>query len=425
MVTSLKQPTRIARNISNQAKPPAHEVAVVSTRWVIDDGCQPDLLSRNQITVLSQTAKVVCMVDSPKVDADSRPASYGEETNYICLQRHSLRHYNDELVELLRVLEDERHILGSEVSALSYAKACSAIIAFPRKVESVDQISRIPNIGPKMAAKIKEYLDNGTIVEVERIRESERYKCLKLFSSVFGVGPAKAQDWYARGYRLLEDIPSDKLCQVQVLGLQYYKDFSRPLSRVDVEEIANLVFECAKQVDEGAETMIVGGYRRGKESSGDCDVLLVPSLEGVETEFLHTLLRILQEKGHMTHVLQSEYNKYSGGAGREREELKSSGKFDQLNKAICAIAQPSTNVFRQVDIIVAPRSVKGCAIVGWTGSKMYERSLRLFLSKERSLHFTSHGLYSKVDMHSIPVESELDFFKACKMPYLPPEFRNA
>ena len=48
---------------------------------------------------------------------------------------------------------------------------------------------------------------------------------------------------------------------------------------------------------------------------------------------------------------------------------------------------------RRVDLIVVPASQYYYAVVGWTGSKMFNRAARNYASKERNASLTSHGLF--------------------------------
>lgn len=48
---------------------------------------------------------------------------------------------------------------------------------------------------------------------------------------------------------------------------------------------------------------------------------------------------------------------------------------------------------RRVDLIVVPHSQYFYALVGWTGSKHFNRDLRLYAQKQCNMKLTSHGLY--------------------------------
>jgi len=48
---------------------------------------------------------------------------------------------------------------------------------------------------------------------------------------------------------------------------------------------------------------------------------------------------------------------------------------------------------RRVDLIIAPASQYYYALVGWTGSKHFNRSLRLYAQRRFGQRLTSHCLY--------------------------------
>ena len=55
---------------------------------------------------------------------------------------------------------------------------------------------------------------------------------------------------------------------------------------------------------------------------------------------------------------------------------------------------------RRVDLIVTPTSQFYYALVGWTGSKHFNRSLRLYAQKELHMKLTSHALYDTTKVFS-------------------------
>jgi hypothetical protein len=48
---------------------------------------------------------------------------------------------------------------------------------------------------------------------------------------------------------------------------------------------------------------------------------------------------------------------------------------------------------RRVDIIICPIEQHAFALLGWTGSRMFNRSMRLYSEKEFGYRVTSHGIY--------------------------------
>lgn len=79
----------------------------------------------------------------------------------------------------------------------------------------------------------------------------------------------------------------------------------------------------------------------------------------------------------------------------------------------------------RVDLVVAPISQFPFALLGWTGSKLFQRELRRFSRKEKGLWLNSHGLFDPEQKTFFHVTSEEDIFRHLGLEYLPPEQRNA
>jgi DNA polymerase mu len=95
---------------------------------------------------------------------------------------------------------------------------------------------------------------------------------------------------------------------------------------------------------------------------------------------------------------------------------------DCLDKAYTIVKGPSGK-FRQVDIVVCPIQVYGCAVVGWSGSTMFERSIREYSGRELGLQFQSWGIFRKDNGERIECRDERDVFTIFNLPYIPPEMR--
>ena len=55
-------------------------------------------------------------------------------------------------------------------------------------------------------------------------------------------------------------------------------------------------------------------------------------------------------------------------------------------------------VARRVDFIITPQSQYAYALLGWIGSRMFNRSIRDYANKEMNMTLTSHGLFDKVNV---------------------------
>lgn len=144
-----------------------------------------------------------------------------------------------------------------------------------------------------------------------------------------GIGPAKAKELVDAGIKSIEDLKKheDKLNHHQKIGLKYVtiiffsnfrkelicnccllfltcyfrhlEDFEKKIPRTEIEVIEKRIKEYAEGIDEDYIITICGSYRRGKEESGDIDVLLTHPIytSDIKDSKKHTaLLKLLVKK---------------------------------------------------------------------------------------------------------------------------------
>lgn len=115
---------------------------------------------------------------------------------------------------------------------------------------------------------------------------------------VSGIGPAKAKELVDTGIKTLEDLKKHKnmLTHHQKLGLKYeanlinkfsikdlwtdmiffryFDDFEKKIPRAEIIQIEGMLKDAIKEINRDYLVTICGSYRRGKEESGDIDVLI-------------------------------------------------------------------------------------------------------------------------------------------------------
>ena len=135
--------------------------------------------------------------------------------------------------------------------AFGYQKAISALKNHPRKVDSREEATKIPNVGKKMADKIVEIVEEGSLRKVQEVCDNERIRTLDLFGRVWGAGPATAEKWYGQGLRTLQDLrllPQESLSKHQQIGLRLFEDLDERMQREECTEILEQVTEVALKV---------------------------------------------------------------------------------------------------------------------------------------------------------------------------------
>ena len=67
---------------------------------------------------------------------------------------------------------------------------------------------------------------------------------MALFAGVWGAGAETSKQWFAQGFRTLDDLRTRaRLTRTQQIGLKYYQDFNTRIPREEVTRIETIVTE--------------------------------------------------------------------------------------------------------------------------------------------------------------------------------------
>nr|XP_031538567.1 DNA polymerase lambda isoform X2 [Vicugna pacos] len=273
----------------------------------------------------------------------------------------------------------------------------------------------IPGIGKRMAEKIVEILESGHLRKLDHISES--VPVLELFSNIWGAGTKTAQMWYHQGFRSLEDIRTQaSLTSQQAIGLKHYNDFLDRMPREEASEIEQTVREAAQAFNSGLLCVACGSYRRGKATCGDVDVLLTHPDGRSHRGIFSRLLDSLRQQGFLTDDLVSQEEN-----GQQQKYL-----------GVCQLPGPGRR-HRRLDIIVVPYREFACALLYFTGSAHFNRSMRA-LAKTKGMSLSEHALSTAVVRDTqglkvgpgrvLPTRTEKDVFRLLGLPYREPAERD-
>ncbi|XP_006461257.1 hypothetical protein AGABI2DRAFT_118163 [Agaricus bisporus var. bisporus H97] len=399
-------------------------------------------------------------------------------SRYACARAHPLICPNQALAIALNVLGRSRELEGLSVNALAYERAVAIIKSYPSVITRDNfrqEISKLPGVGSKVRSKIEEFINNGTIEETETTLESERYRSLSLFNTVYGIGPSAARHLYELGLRSvgdleryydvpqganasqLDDIESQtftpngrpvplksftegnaKIPPISVkVALALREDLNTPIPRAELEEIHRVIMSELEQVQAGCTSTVVGGHRRGKLESNDMDIVITHSdmhqgtgsIKGMAAK----LVERLYKRGLVTHVMHL--------SGFHSHNPLRTEHWDSLEKALTVFRLPASStasqsqsseagsqtrrLYRRLDLIFAPPEAYWTAVVGWSGSRLFERDLRLWAKVEKGMKFDSSGLTRRHDSKLFVPENEEDVFKILGLEWVDPTLRNA
>ena len=336
------------------------------------------------------------------------------------------------------------------------------------------EVSRLPGCGSRIAELFQQWKDTGELQEVAEMAADPRLSVMQLFYDIWGVGDTTARDFYSKGkksedhtkifrverrpktsYHLFKSLSSEtgwrdlddlveygwgSLSRVQQIGIKYYDDFLLKIPRPEVRKIGSVVLEHAREIDLDYQMVIVGGYRRGKEESGDVDVVLSHPNEDMTLRLIEKIVMGLEKSEHITHTLSlSTRNSDRGQAPLPWSgEGRGSSGFDTLDKALVVWKDPTKQEgpHRRVDLIISPWKTVGCALLGWSGGTTFQRDLRRYCKQEKHLKFDSSGVRDRRDGRWVDLEgafstepapdmeaAERRVFEALGLQWRPPEER--
>ncbi|XP_008832284.1 DNA-directed DNA/RNA polymerase mu isoform X6 [Nannospalax galili] len=319
---------------------------------------------------------------------------------YACQRPTPLSHHNTRLSEALETLAEAAGFNSNEGRLLSFHRAASVLKALPYPVTSLSQLQGLLHFGEHSSRVIQELLECGTCEEVELVRCSERYQTMKVFTQIFGVGVKTANRWYQEGLRTLDDLRE----QPQRLTQQQKAALRGP-------EHPSWASRCSGSA-------AVGG--------GNCGTHPAWSHCHADWRFPEGL--VLYHQYHCSHLGDPAHHLQRQNHTMDAFERSFCIlRLPQPPEAAMDVAQNPCPAWKavRVDLVVAPSSQYPFALLGWTGSQLFERELRRFSWQEKGLRLNSHGLYDPEQKAFFHVTSEEDIFKHLGLTYLPPEQRNA
>ncbi|XP_030060593.1 DNA polymerase lambda [Microcaecilia unicolor] len=182
-----------------------------------------------------------------------------------------------------------------------------------------------------------------------------------------------------------------------------------------VEEPDVLVGEVVHSVNTGLLSIACGSFRRGKLTCGDVDVLVTHPDGKSHRGIFGKVIDGLKQRGFLTDDLVKQEDN-----GNQKKYM-----------GVCCLPGPERK-HRRLDLIVVPYSEFACALMYFTGSAHFNRSMRA-LAKTKGMSLSEHSLNKDVVRNGklkvspgyvIPTLSEKDVFEVLGLPYREPHERD-
>ena len=92
------------------------------------------------------------------------------------------------------------------------------------EAQALKNLTALPGVGAKIAKKIMEIIETGKLRKVDYQQADEKLLAMRLFSNVWGAGPAVCNKWIAHGFSSLAHLHENLhlLNSQQKIGLKYY-----------------------------------------------------------------------------------------------------------------------------------------------------------------------------------------------------------
>jgi len=282
-------------------------------------------------------------------------------------------------------------------------------------------------IGKKTWDKIWEIMQTGGLQRITFHKGDPKISAILDFTKIWGVGAKTAASLWKRGFDSLEDLKrrhdEARLNNNQQVGLKHFDDLQQRIPRAEVEEIELCVRRHAEAELPGLTLVTCGSFRRGAPSSGDVDILMSHGADRKKLlgTFLPNLVRRLRIAGFLTDEL-------SHGFHHSKRKHESQTCF-----GVCRL--PSKNgkkrLHRRLDLKVYPREQFAFAILYFTGSDHFNRSMRWYAHR-KGLTLSDHGLAKATRInrekvwegHSVFCETEEEIFYVLDLEFVEPTKRN-
>jgi len=304
-----------------------------------------------------------------------------------------------------------------EYKPRAYRRAAENILAHPVPIaEQVaagneDAIENIEGVGDAIGSKIIEYVDTGTIEELEELREALPVDMAAL-TRVEGVGPKTVGKLYRElGVETLDDLEeaaeAARIQEIKGFGpkteqnIRENIEFARTVGERQLlgqaRPLADDVLAYLEGVDAVERCEVAGSIRRWRETIGDVDVL-------VGTDSGDTVIEAFLEWDSVDDEIESGPSKASVRVGEVRVDLR----------------------------VVVP-SEFGSALQYFTGSRDHNVGLRNY-AIERDMKLNEYGAFDVSDVEDpdsgqrvgerVAGDTEEGMYESLGLPWIPPELRE-
>lgn len=300
---------------------------------------------------------------------------------------------------ILRAFVDLAEIYHAQQDTIrgdSYYEGAYVLATIDTLPPTKKELQQYKGVGDAIADKTIEMLYTGKVALLETLRQDETLQHKLDILRVSGIGIKKYEQLVRQNITTLralrEEAPTNKalaLTHAQALGVQHYDDLQSRIPRKEVEPLANYLrtFPLNQHTQQQQRIQLVGSYRRNNPTSGDIDILL-------------------------RNVSVAECVAYI------RKQYTIVGFITKGTKKASFLMVIDTKV-RHVDLLTTTDAKYVCALMYFTGSKMFNIKMRLN-AKKKGYILNEHRLTHIGTNQPVLLREETDLFDVLDMTYVKP-----
>lgn len=312
---------------------------------------------------------------------------------------------NLELAELFLKIADILEFQGIDWKPQAYRKAARSIESLSRDIEEVwkqGKLRELPGIGEAIAGKIEEFITTGKLEYYDQLKKESKID-LEGLLAIPGLGPKKIKVLYQQ-LKVKSVADLEKALQQQkvrklegfgeetekklLAGVQFVKSKPKRFLYARAEPIVADIISCIWKVPGVSKVEVAGSFRRGKETVGDLDILVVSGKPVLVMDRFTALPDVA--------------------------EVLAKGKTK------------STIRFRnglQVDLRVVQEKEFGSTLNYFIGSKEHNIELRK-LALRKGYTLSEYGLFTSNGKKWLAGRMEEDIYQKLGLQFIPPELRE-
>lgn len=313
---------------------------------------------------------------------------------------------NYEIAKIFEEIAGFLRLEGVAFKPYAYEKAAASLRELGEDVAGVyikggrKSLEEIPAIGKAMSDHIEEYIKTGKIKFYEEFKktlpvnmdelmkvEGLGMKKIKVLYEQLGVKNVKDLERVAKKHQIAPLFGFGETTEKNILqGIEFLKTSHGRVPILNIKPVALSVLEKLKNLPEVKKVSLAGSLRRGRETIGDVDFLVVSK----------------NPKKTMDYFVSLPGVKKVWGEGKTKASVHMEGGFD-------------------MDLRVVPEKSYGSALQYFTGSQAHNIATRK-IAISQGLKLSEYGVFRGEKY--LAGKSEKEVYEALGLAYVEPEMRE-